>query len=204
MRSTAAGSRSRSWSPVPEMPDHLFVCFNPVSGAPTVRFWSQTDEGAGGRDSARRDAPHPPNSEPARRSSRLIGLVKEFPVTAGAVVQRRMGSCQGRVRRVLQRAPRRDLRARGRFGLRQDDDRPAHRRPRSRTRIHPFSTGQEITQLAGPAMRAQRRDVQLMFQDPYASLDPDASRPILRSRSKVQHIGSRQRAGGSPVPRAAC
>jgi oligopeptide/dipeptide ABC transporter ATP-binding protein len=51
--------------------------------------------------------------------------------------------------------------------------------------------GEEITELSGGALRHRRRDLQMMFQDPYASLDPRMRiASILREPLKVQNIGS--------------
>jgi peptide/nickel transport system ATP-binding protein len=51
--------------------------------------------------------------------------------------------------------------------------------------------GREVQGLRGTALRRLRRDVQLMFQDPYASLDPRMRvGTIVREPLKVQRIGS--------------
>ncbi len=53
--------------------------------------------------------------------------------------------------------------------------------------------GQETQSLRGQRLRRVRRHVQLMFQDPYASLDPRMRvGGIVREPLKVQRIGSRQ------------
>jgi peptide/nickel transport system ATP-binding protein len=51
--------------------------------------------------------------------------------------------------------------------------------------------GKEIQALRGKRLRRVRRDVQLMFQDPYASLDPRMRvGSIVREPLKVQRVGS--------------
>jgi oligopeptide/dipeptide ABC transporter ATP-binding protein len=51
--------------------------------------------------------------------------------------------------------------------------------------------GREVQGLHGAALRRLRRDVQLMFQDPYASLDPRMRvGTIVREPLKVQRVGS--------------
>ncbi len=51
--------------------------------------------------------------------------------------------------------------------------------------------GREVQDLHGAALRRLRRDVQLMFQDPYASLDPRMRvGTIIREPLKVQRVGS--------------
>jgi oligopeptide/dipeptide ABC transporter ATP-binding protein len=53
--------------------------------------------------------------------------------------------------------------------------------------------GQNISALAKGDLRRQRRDLQLMFQDPYASLDPRMRvGSIIREPLTIQHVGSRQ------------
>ena len=50
----------------------------------------------------------------------------------------------------------------------------------------------ELSAMRGRLLRRKRRDVQLMFQDPYASLDPRMRiSSTLREPLAVQHIGSR-------------
>ena len=52
--------------------------------------------------------------------------------------------------------------------------------------------GDDMTKLRAPALRRRRRDLQLMFQDPYASLDPRMRvGPIVREPLVVQGIASR-------------
>jgi oligopeptide/dipeptide ABC transporter ATP-binding protein len=53
--------------------------------------------------------------------------------------------------------------------------------------------GQDISALSGGELRRQRRDLQLMFQDPYSSLDPRMRvGSIIREPLSIQHAGSRQ------------
>jgi oligopeptide/dipeptide ABC transporter ATP-binding protein len=47
-------------------------------------------------------------------------------------------------------------------------------------------SGQELTTLQGPQMRRMRRNVQIVFQDPYASLDPRM--PVGQSIAEPLHI----------------
>ena len=104
--------------------EHVFACFHPVDGArPTTT--------APRSSSSRSRAPEPRALEPAasaRCCSQIDQLVKEFPVTSGAVMQRKVGTRQGGLRRLVRRPPRRDVRPRRRVGLREDDDRLADRR----------------------------------------------------------------------------
>ena len=52
--------------------------------------------------------------------------------------------------------------------------------------------GTEIFRLRGEALRTSRRDVQMMFQDPYGSLNPRMRvSSILREPLDIQHVGTR-------------
>jgi peptide/nickel transport system ATP-binding protein len=51
--------------------------------------------------------------------------------------------------------------------------------------------GEEVSALKGARLRQRRRDLQLMFQDPYASLDPRMRvRSIIREPLRIQGIGT--------------
>ncbi len=53
--------------------------------------------------------------------------------------------------------------------------------------------GEDLSHLRGRALRRRRRDLQLMFQDPYASLDPRMRvGTILREPLQIQGIGNRR------------
>jgi peptide/nickel transport system ATP-binding protein len=122
----------------------------------------------------------------------LDHLVKEYPVTSGAVVQRKIGTVKA-VSDVSFAVHRGET-----FGLVGESgcgkttigrlvvalERPTGGEVRF--------DGQTVSSLHGGELRARRRDLQLMFQDPYASLDPRmrvgsiVSEPLV-----VQKIGSR-------------
>ena len=78
------------------------------------------------RSSARRGRAGGRRRGPPRARRHLQGVPRHR--RRGHAAQDRHG--QGRVGRVLRRPPRRDVRARRRVGLRQDDDRPARHRAR--------------------------------------------------------------------------
>jgi peptide/nickel transport system ATP-binding protein len=53
--------------------------------------------------------------------------------------------------------------------------------------------GRTVSALSGGDLRRNRRDLQLMFQDPYSSLDPRMRvGAIIREPLTIQHIGSRE------------
>ena len=55
-----------------------------------------------------------------------------------------------------------------------------------------FFGGEDITKLKGGALKPFRRKMQMVFQDPYASLDPRQSiRSTLTEPMRIHHLGSR-------------
>ena len=114
---------------------------------------------------------------------------------AGPLEVPRLG--QGRVRGVRHGTGRRDLRSGRRVGMRQDNARAADRgagqarlgavaaqRPRRR---------RGKIRDSGRTLRRRRRDLQMMFQDPYASLDPRMRvSAILAEPLVIQGVGSRK------------
>jgi oligopeptide/dipeptide ABC transporter ATP-binding protein len=191
-------------------PAHEFACWHPVDGplALTVVGPGGPDAASIGLDAA--DAvPIPAGqasqarvAEPAADGGRRYGgdgylleirdLVKEFPVTSGGILQRRVASVKA-VSGVS-------------FGVREGQTLGlvgesgcgkttigrmivALERPDDGTvTLH----GQDVSRVRGGDLRRMRRDLQLMFQDPYSSLDPRMRvGAIIREPLSVQHIGSR-------------
>jgi peptide/nickel transport system ATP-binding protein len=169
---------------------HLFACWHPVDGP----------AGAGspdGRTAAARavDGPGAPDGAvpPGTPLLEVRDLVKEFPVTAGAILQRRVASVHA-VSNVSF-----TVQAGETFGLVGESGCGkttigrvvvALERPDS-GRV--LLAGQDISALAKSDLRRHRRDLQLMFQDPYASLDPRMRvGSIIREPLTIQHVGSRQ------------
>jgi peptide/nickel transport system ATP-binding protein len=121
------------------------------------------------------------------------GLVKEFPVTAGAILQRQVASVHA-VSGVSF-----TVTAGETFGLVGESGCGkttigrvvvALERPNSGTVL---LDGQSVFGLGPGELRRQRRDLQLMFQDPYSSLDPRMRvGSIIREPLSIQHVGTRQ------------
>jgi oligopeptide/dipeptide ABC transporter ATP-binding protein len=119
-------------------------------------------------------------------------LVKEFPVTAGAVLQRKVGS----VKAVSDVSF--SVREGETFGLVGESGCGKTTIGRLVVALEKPTSGairfdgEDVTKLGRRALRRGRRDFQIMFQDPYASLDPRMRvGTILREPLKVQGIGSR-------------
>ena len=120
-------------------------------------------------------------------------LVKEFPVTAGAILQRRVASVHA-VSNVSFTVPAGET-----FGLVGESGCGkttigrvvvALERPDSGAVL---LSGRDVSALSGGDLRRQRRDLQLMFQDPYSSLDPRMRvGSIIREPLSIQRVGTRR------------
>jgi oligopeptide/dipeptide ABC transporter ATP-binding protein len=122
---------------------------------------------------------------------RLDDVVKEFPVTSGAIVQRKIGTVKAVSNVTLA------IRHGETFGLVGESGCGKTTLGRMVVALeNPTSgsvvfDGDDITNLSGGVLRRRRRDMQMMFQDPYASLDPRMRvGSILREPLKVQNVGS--------------
>jgi oligopeptide/dipeptide ABC transporter ATP-binding protein len=122
----------------------------------------------------------------------LDHVVKEFPITHG-VLQRRVGSVKA-VSDVSFEIARGET-----FGLVGESGCGKTTLGRLITVLEKLDSGtirfdgEEISKLRGDSLRRRRQDFQLMFQDPYASLDPRMRiQSILREPLVAQRIGSKQ------------
>jgi peptide/nickel transport system ATP-binding protein len=163
---------------------HRFACFHPVDHSrvqtPVTIAATRTTGPALGIDVAA-----------APEILRVEHLVKEFPVLAGTVIRHQIGT----VKAVSDISF--AIRKGETFGLVGESGcgkttvgrlLVALERPNSGTiRFE----GDEVNHLTGSALRRRRRDLQLMFQDPYASLDPRMRvGSIVREPLKVQRVGN--------------
>jgi peptide/nickel transport system ATP-binding protein len=179
-----------------ETAQHLFSCWHPVDG-PAV---ADAPDGLTARDRPAAAGPGSPAGVPGGNGAaqpdvpllEVRDLVKEFPVTSGAILQRKVGAVHA-VSDVSFTVP-----AGGTFGLVGESGCGkttigrlvvALERPNSGAVL---LSGQDISALSGGELRRQRRDLQLMFQDPYSSLDPRMRvGSIIREPLTIQHVGSR-------------
>jgi peptide/nickel transport system ATP-binding protein len=219
-RCSRASGKCRTDEPalIGETRDHLFSCWHPVAGPAgagaaddtTARAQAVADRPAGpGPDTAAQSGPPQPGTpqpetperEAPQPETPLAGtpllevrnLVKEFPVTSGAILQRRVASVHA-VSDVSF-----TVNAGETFGLVGESG--CGKTTIGRVVVgleHPNSGsvllgGQDISALSGGELRRQRRDLQLMFQDPYSSLDPRMRvGSIIREPLSIQRAGTRQ------------
>ncbi|HEY7143368.1 MAG TPA: ABC transporter ATP-binding protein [Streptosporangiaceae bacterium] len=204
-RCPRATSRCRTDEPplAGETAGHRFSCWHPVDGPaaltdplPAAGEPGQPQPegtGPGGvRADARPDLPGQPAADGAPLL-RVTDVVKEFKVTAGAILQRKVGSVKA-VSSVSF-----TVNAGETFGLVGESGCGkstigrvivALERPDSGTVA---LSGTDIGALSGGQLRRWRRDLQLIFQDPYSSLDPRMRvGAIIREPLAIQHLGSRQ------------
>jgi oligopeptide/dipeptide ABC transporter ATP-binding protein len=191
--------------------EHVFACFYPVdtsaSARPTLQEEQEAsalelglvDETAAAEAGERAPAislvERAPGVDVVSREVllELDDLVKEFSVTAGAVLQRKIGTVKA-VSGVSFDVHRGET-----FGLVGESGCGKTTIGWLITALHKPTSGQirvegtDITQLRWNALRRQRRDLQLMFQDPYASLDPRMRvGPTIREPLAIQGVGSRK------------
>jgi oligopeptide/dipeptide ABC transporter ATP-binding protein len=173
-------------------PEHPFACFHPV-GSDTPGLVSRAlGEGPSGPVAAK-DRPTGP-CEPGAPAALLVveNVVKEFPVTSGAVFQRKIGTIKAVSDISL------SISAGETFGLVGESGCGKTTLGRMITVLESLTAGrilfggEDLTKLSRRDLRARRRDLQLMFQDPYASLDPRMRvSTIMREPLAIQHSGSR-------------
>jgi oligopeptide/dipeptide ABC transporter ATP-binding protein len=187
--------------------EHVYACFYPVDVSSSDQLTPQEleipaaaglAEGDEGLDVLQPIAlverePAPIASTNGREVLlKLDDVYKEFPVTAGAVMQRKIGTVKA-VSGVSFDVHRGET-----FGLVGESGcgkttigwlvTALHRPTSGEIRFG----GQDVAQLRWRNLRNARRDLQLMFQDPYASLDPRMRvGPTIREPLNIQSVGSR-------------
>lgn len=142
----------------------------------------------------------PPATAPARATSNGVkpflevrNLVKEFPVTRGAVLQRTVGAVHAVSDVSFSVKPGET------FGLVGESGCGKTTTGRMIVALEPATSGsiiingEDIAHMPHGKLRTKRRDMQMMFQDPYASLDPRMRVvTILREPLAIQGIGSKK------------
>jgi len=175
-----------------ETAEHLFACWHPVDGP--------ADAAAGNGATALAEVTARPAGprgeaavEPVPPLLEVRELVKEFPVTAGAILQRKVAAVHAVSNVSFAVAAGETFGLVGESGCGKTTIGRvvvALERPNTGSVL---LNGQDISTLSGGELRRQRRDLQLMFQDPYASLDPRMRvGSIIREPLTIQHAGTRQ------------
>jgi peptide/nickel transport system ATP-binding protein len=195
-RCSRATDKCRSDEPplTGETSDHLFSCWHPVNGPVGA------DKVDGARQAVTVSKSRPAPEAQTRPDQVLPGsvllevrnVVKEYPVTSGAILQRKSGAVHA-VSDVSF-----TVNAGETFGLVGESGCGkttigkmivALERPNAGKVL---LAGRDISALSGGELRRNRKDLQLMFQDPYSSLDPRMRvGAIIREPLAIQKMGSR-------------
>jgi oligopeptide/dipeptide ABC transporter ATP-binding protein len=164
--------------------DHLFACWHPVDG-PIERLPMLVPPELATR-------PSKPTAN-GHHMLQLTNVVREYPVTAGMILQRKVDSIKAVSDVTLHVDLGETLGLVGESGC-------------GKTTLGKLIVGDELPDggtvelegkrvfsLKGRARRRARRDLQMMFQDPYASLDPRMRvQAILREPLEIQKVGTRK------------
>jgi len=103
---------------------------------------------------------------------RLEGIVKHFPITSGIIFQKKVGAVHAVDGVDLDIYPGETLGLVGETGCGKSTLARVAMRLYDTTGGRILFEGRDITHLKGEELRALRRDMQMVFQDPYASLNP--------------------------------
>jgi peptide/nickel transport system ATP-binding protein len=161
-------------------PAHPYACFHPI-GPESAMEPAEVTERHGGSDAA------------AASTDLLVldHIVKEFAVTKGALLRRAAGTVKAVSDVTLTIRRGETLGLVGESGCGKTTvgrmivalERPTSGRV--------LFEGQEVSRLSGARLRQVRKDLQIMFQDPYASLDPRMRvGSILREPLQIQGFGT--------------
>jgi peptide/nickel transport system ATP-binding protein len=170
---------------------HLFSCWHPLDEP------AEPENGAAPRVQVSARPPGPgQQAGPTGPKVPLLevrDLVKEFPVTAGVILQRKVANVHAVSNVSFTVDSGKTFGLVGESGCGKTTIGKvvvALERPNSGTVL---LNGQNVFDLGSSELRRQRRDLQLMFQDPYSSLDPRMRvGSIIREPLFIQHAGSRQ------------
>ncbi|WP_030023953.1 ABC transporter ATP-binding protein [Streptomyces monomycini] len=183
-------SEERGLAEGPELPgeaEHRFACFHPVKSA--------AEERATGHGPGTATTPPPPVSAPAAREPLLdlTAVTKRYALHAGPFARRKGAREVGAVAGVSLTVTRGET-----FGIVGESGCGKSTLGRMAVGLEPPTggtirfAGRDIGALTRRELRAHRRDVQLMFQDSYASMDPRMRvGTILREPLVIQGIGDR-------------
>jgi peptide/nickel transport system ATP-binding protein len=167
---------------------HVFSCWHPVAGPlPIV-----TEKLPTGPAKVTAAASAQEEAAPPAPLIDILDVVKEFPVTQGSFLRRKVGSVKA-VSGVTFSVGIRET-----FGLVGESGCGKTTLGRVIVALEPPNSGtvvlrgETVTSMRGRQLRRRRRDLQMMFQDPYASLDPRMRvGSIIREPLVIQKVGDR-------------
>jgi peptide/nickel transport system ATP-binding protein len=168
--------------------DHAFRCYFPVGKH--ERDTGTADLTVTEVAHARRE--HPAKPENGEVLLRTEGLVKNFTVTSGAVLQRKVGQVSAVAGVSFAIRPGHTFGMVGESGCGKTTIGRLIAGLEKATDGSIVLDGEDLTKLSRRERRRRSPKVQLMFQDSYASMDPRMRvGPILREPLAIQRIGSR-------------
>ena len=172
-------------------PRHLFACWHPVDGPVTKRPEIPGVAAALAADSTNGSRTGGGGNGNAEHLLSVEDVIREYPVTSGALLQRKVASVKAVSGVTLHLDPGETFGLVGESGCGKTTlgklivgiEKP------NGGRI--ALDGLEVFKQRGRELRHSRRDLQMMFQDPYASLDPRMRvNAILREPLIVQGMGT--------------
>ncbi|WP_322975404.1 ABC transporter ATP-binding protein [Actinacidiphila bryophytorum] len=118
--------------------------------------------------------PEPSDPQPADREPilQVRGLVKHFPLTQGIIFKRQVGAVQAVDGVSFDLFPGETLGIVGESGCGKSTVAKLLMNLEQPTAGEIIYRGEDITKLSGRALKAVRRNIQMVFQDPYTSLNP--------------------------------
>jgi len=116
----------------------------------------------------------PPQPAPSTRTPlmKLVAATKHFPITRGVILQKRVGTVHAVDSVDLEVYPGETVGLVGETGSGKSTTARLITKLLDVTEGQVIFDGQDITHLSRRKMRPLRRDIQMIFQDPYASLNP--------------------------------
>jgi len=170
--------------------EHQFACWHPVDGP--LSEASRNERAAAGVTAVARPQAAAAGSVQGAPLLEVRNLVKEYPVSSGLVMRRKVGAVHA-VSDVSF-----SVEAGHTFGLVGESGCGKTTIGKVAVALETPNSGQvllegrDVNALRGGELRRYRRDLQLMFQDPYSSLDPRMRvGAIISEPLAIQGIGSR-------------